>query len=174
VRLDGLRLADIGCDPFPSGEMRRDLQQRLRRIHGCVFHQCGFGGVRLWQDESAAAVHGTISHRQRAAYRTQLAGQRKLPGVFVFGKFVGGDLSSGGKDAKRDGQIETPAFLGQIGGSEIDGDAARRKIELTILQRGAHAILAFFDLGFRQTHDGEVGQAVGDVHLDGDQSRFHS
>ena len=83
-------------------------------------------------------------------------------------------MSGRGEDAERDGQIEAPAFLGQIGGSEIDGDAARGKIELAVLQRGAHAILAFFDFGFRQTHDGEVGQAVGEMHLDGDQSGFHS
>jgi len=80
-------------------------------------------------------------------------------------------LPDRGEDAERDRQIEASAFLGQIGGGEIDGDAARRKIELAILQRRAHPILAFLDFGFRQTDDGEIGQAVGEMHLDGDQRR---
>ncbi len=109
--------------------MRRDLQQRLRRIHGCVFHQCGFGGIRFRENEGAPAVNGAIGHRQRAAYRTQFAGQREFAGVFVFAEFVGRYLPGRGENAERDGQIETPALLGQIGRGEIDGDAACGKFE---------------------------------------------
>ena len=174
MRWYGLRLADVGLYRFPSGEVRRNLQQRLRRMHGRVLNQCGFGSIRLRQDEGAPAVRCPIGHCQRAADRAQLAGQRKFPGIFVFGEFIGGDLSGRGEYAERDGQVEAPAFLGQVGGSEVDRDAPGGKIKTAILQRGAHAVLAFFDLGFRQAHDGEVGQAVGEMHLDGDQGGFHS
>ena len=174
MRMDGLRLADEWCDQFASGQVRRHLQQRLRRIHGGIFHQGGFGGIRLRQDKSAPAVHRAIGHGQRAAYRAQLAGQRKFSRVFVFGEFAGRYLSGRGEYAECDRQIEAPAFLGQIGGSEVDCDAARGKIELAILQRGAYAVFAFLHFSFRQADNREVGQTVGDVDLDGDQRCFHA
>ena len=173
VRREGLRLADMGRDSFASGEVRRHLQQRLRRIHGCVFHQSGFGGVRLRENKSASVVNRPIGHRQRAANGSQFACQRQFTGIFVFFQFLVRDLPGGSEYAERDRQIEAPAFLGQIGGRQIDGDAARRKVKSAVLQRGAHAVFAFFYFGFRKTHDGEVGQAVGDMHLDCDESRFH-
>jgi len=69
-------------------------------------------------------------------------------------------LPGRGEDAQCDGQIEAPAFLGQIGGGEVDGDAARRKSNWQFWQRGAHPIFAFLDLGFRQTDDGEIGRPL--------------
>ena len=65
------------------------------------------------------------------------------------------DLPRGNQDAKRNGQVETPGFLGQIGWSEIDGDAFLREIEATVLQCGTHAVTRFFDLGVRQADQGE-------------------
>lgn len=174
MRLDSLRLADKWGYQFSSGEMRRHLQQRLGGIHGGVFHQGGFGSIRLRKDESAAAVYGAIGHCQCAAYCAQFTGQREFAGIFIFSKFVGRDLPSRGEDAECNGQIEAPAFLGQIGGRKIDSDAACGEIELAILQRGTYAVFAFFDFGFRQTHDGEIRQTIGDMHLDGDEGRFHS
>ena len=37
------------------------------------------------------------------------------------------DRADGGEDRKRDGEIVMAAFLGQVGGGEIDGGAFRRK-----------------------------------------------
>ncbi len=53
--------------------------------------------------------------------------------------------------AERDRQVVVAAFLRQVGGREIDGDAARRQREAGGDQRGAHALAG---LGHRL-----VGQA---------------
>ena len=62
---------------------------------------------------------------------------------------VGRNLAGGREDADRDRQIVAARLLGQIGGREIDGDLARRKFELRVLQRRAHAIARLLDLGVR-------------------------
>jgi hypothetical protein len=174
VRNDALRLRDEARHEFAPRQMRRDLQQRLRRVDLRIFHQRSFRRVHCGQDKSASAICRAICHRQRAAYCAQLAGQRQFSGVFILSKLVGRYLSGCGENAECDGQIKAPAFLGQIGGRKIDGDAARGKFELAILQRGAHAVFAFFNFGFRQAYDGKVRQAVSDVHFDGDKRRLHS
>jgi hypothetical protein len=44
---------------------------------------------------------------------------------------------------ERDGQVVVAAFLGQVGGGEIDGDAARRQREAGGGQRRAHPLARF-------------------------------
>jgi hypothetical protein len=66
------------------------------------------------------------------------------------------------------------AFLRQIGGREIDGDALRRQRETGGDQRRAHA-LARFGYGLvRKTDDVEGGKARRDLHLHVDRARFHA
>ena len=48
------------------------------------------------------------------------------------------------------------------------------ELEARILQCGAHAILRFFHLRLRQANDGEVGQAIREVCLDGHERRVHA
>lgn len=59
----------------------------------------------------------------------------------------------------------------KVGRREIDGDALGRKCEAAVLDRGAHAVTRLLDLGFRQAYEREGGQAVGQMHLDGDFRR---
>src|ERR1700748_1938144 len=60
---------------------------------------------------------------------------------------VRGQLSACDQDAERDRQVEMARCLGQVGRCEIDGDAARGKFEMRVLDRGAHARTALADLG---------------------------
>jgi len=57
------------------------------------------------------------------------------------------------------------AFLGQVGGREIDGDAARRQREAGGDQRGAHPFLGFGHGLVGQADNVECGQAGRDLHL---------
>jgi hypothetical protein len=75
-----------------------------------------------------------------------------------------------GHQAERDRQIVVTAFLRQIGGREIDGDAARRQREARGDQRGAHALLRFGHGLVRQADDVEGRQAGRDLHLDVDRA----
>ena len=84
------------------------------------------------------------------------------------------NLPGGGEDTQRNRQIVAPAFLGQIGGRQIDRNAPHRKFEVGSLQGRAHPILRLFDLGLRQTNDGERRQAVGQMRFHGNQRRMHT
>ena len=72
--------------------------------------------------------------------------------------------------AERDRQVVVAAFLRQVGGREIDGDAARRQREAGGDQRGAHALLRFGHRLVRQADDVEGGQARRDLHLHVDRA----
>ena len=53
--------------------------------------------------------------------------------------------------------------------------ASRNNFEKSqaILQCRADAVLAFLYLGLGQADDSEIGQSVGEMHLDGDQRGVH-
>ena len=64
------------------------------------------------------------------------------------------------------------AFLGQVGGREIDGDPARRQRQAGRDQGGAHALARF---GYRlvgKPHHVEGGQSGRDLDLDIDGARL--
>ena len=54
---------------------------------------------------------------------------------------------------------------------KVDGDPARREVELRVLQCGAHAVAAFLDLGLREADEVERGQSPRKMHLDRDRWR---
>ena len=72
------------------------------------------------------------------------------------------------------GRSKRPLSFGRSAGARLTVMRLGGKFELAVLQSGAHAVLAFFHFGFRQSDDGELGQAVGEVHLDGDQRGIHA
>ena len=57
------------------------------------------------------------------------------------------------------------AFLGEVGGSEINRDPLRRQAEPDRVQRTAHPLAAFGHGLVRQADDGEGGDARADLHL---------
>jgi hypothetical protein len=79
------------------------------------------------------------------------------------------DLARRRQNADRDREIVAARLLGQVGGREIDGDLARRKFELRVLQRSAHAIARLLDLGVRKPDEIERGKPAGEMNLDGDE-----
>jgi hypothetical protein len=56
-------------------------------------------------------------------------------------------------------------FFRQIGGGEIDGDAARRKRKAGSNERRTHVLLGLRHSFVRQPDDGEGGQAGRHLHL---------
>jgi hypothetical protein len=113
-------------------------------------------------------VGGLPGQRQRAAYRPQFAGEGQFPGELVAVQLVGGDLAGGGEDAQGDREVEAAAFLWQVGRRQVDCDTPLGKLELPGLQCGAHAVPGFADFCVGQADQCEGGQAVGQMHLDGD------
>jgi len=66
------------------------------------------------------------------------------------------------------------AFLGQIGGREIDGDTAGRQRKPRGDQRRAHALARFGNRLVGKPDDGESRQARRDLHLHVDGSSLDS
>lgn len=73
------------------------------------------------------------------------SGQRQLTQTLHLLQRLDGQLPAGGQNAQRDGQIKTPAVLGQVGGRQIEGDTARRKLQAGIDNRAADPVFAFFN-----------------------------
>src|SRR5207247_1981451 len=79
----------------------------------------------------------------------------------------GRKLAARSEDAQRDREIEAARILGQLGRGEIDRDAARRKFEASVVERGAHAVACFAHFRIRQSDDVKGGQSRPQVYFHG-------
>jgi hypothetical protein len=129
--------------------------------------------VRLRQQQRTPGRMRGGGGGQRTAHGTQLAGEAEFAEQFErCGDFrARRHLRRSEQDADGDGEIEAPAILRQIGRCEVHGDATGRKLVARIHEGGAHAFFAFFDLGGRQTDDGEGRQPCAEMHFDVDRRR---
>ena len=76
-----------------------------------VANQRGFQSARLGQHKSATVAMRFQGHRQRTADRPKIAGQRQLARKFVTLERIRWNLSGGGENSQRDGQVEAAGFL---------------------------------------------------------------
>jgi hypothetical protein len=137
--------------------------------------RCGctrFLGIAARQDDLVPLRPRMDGCEQQPAHRLELPGQPELA-IELRGQAARSDrqLSRRQQYPECDRQIESSALLGQLGRSEAHRDAARRKAEAGIYQRGAHALLALLDDGGRQSHDAKGREATGETHLDLHQRR---
>ena len=140
--------------------MRAHGEKTARRMDHGVFHERRFLGAARGKRERPCVAMRLERHGERAANRAQVAGERELAGELVSRCRRHRKLSRGDENAERDGQIEASRFLGQIGRRQVDGDFARRKFEMRVLQRCAHAIAALLHCGFGQADKVESGQSA--------------
>ncbi len=138
-----------------TGQVCGDIQQVTTGEQPAVTDQCRLFSVVAGQHQYAPAVADLQCRRQDAVHRPELAGQRKLADEFVVFEITGNQLPRRGEDAERDRQVEAPAFLGQVGRREVDGDAPCREIEAGIEEGAADAVLAFPDRRLGQADDGQ-------------------
>ena len=80
------------------------------------------------------------------------------------------------QNAERHGQIESRAFLADIGGREVDGDGFVGIAEARIEQGGLDALAALAHGGVGHADRDEIARVAAGVHihLDVDQVRFDS
>ena len=93
-------------------------------------------------DQPFAARIGADRRRQHAGDRRDRAVEAELAQHREAGERVMRDRADRRHQAERDRQIVMAAFLRQVGGREIDGDAARRQREARGDQRRAHPLAA--------------------------------
>ena len=134
------------------------------------------------QAASAPCAAGQIrpSPRAEAWMRgEQHAGRRRDPPVEaeLADREIGGSVSAidrahRGEQAERDRQIVMRAFLGQIGGREVDRDPLRRQRQADRGERGMDPLAALRHRLVGQADDEEFRQARGDLHLHLDGARL--
>ena len=150
----------VAAVEMPDAALQRRDPDHLERVD-----ERGLGGVLLRDRQAAhpgraeAARHG--QHAGDGAHRT------------IEGQFADERMTlepqraiAEAQDGHGDGQVEAGPFLGDLGGRQVDGETALRKLEPGVADRGLHALAGLLDGPVGEADDGEVGQAVGDVGLD--------
>ena len=131
---------------------------------------------------SGPQAPGQISpraERVRADRRRQHAGDRRDPSVerkfaehHMIGDAVGGDRAHRHHQPERDRQVVVAAFLRQVGGREVDGDALRRQRQAGGVQRRVHPLAALGDRLVGQADDVEHRLSRRHQHLHVDRNRL--
>ena len=145
------------------------IDQRNERWRGENFHCPGKGRFRaagLGTDQAAPLFVGGDGGGQHARHGGDGCIQRQLAQRHVIRHLADRQHAHRGQQAQRNGQVIVRAFLGQVGGREVDGDALERQRQPDGGQRGAHSLAAFRRRLVGQADDIELASAaVGNVHL---------
>ena len=116
-------------------------------------------------DQPLPARIGADRRRQHARHGGNAAVEAELAQHGEAGDGVRRQRSDSGHQPERDRQIVMAALLGQVGGREIDGDAAGRQRQPGGDQRRAHALLGLRHRLVGQADDVEGRQAGRHLHL---------
>ena len=156
-------------------EMIGELDQRTCRddleIGRCP---CGFRSAGRRTDQAFLARVRGYSRRQHARHRRDRSVEPEFAEHGDIRERIGGNRPDRRHQSERDRQIVVAAFLRQIGGSEVDGDAPRRQRKPRGDQRRTHPLARFRDGLVRQADDGEGRQAGRDLHLHVDGPSLNS
>ena len=148
-----------------------DLDQRIRRDDLDVrarprrFRAAGRGA-----DQAFLARIGADRGRQHAGHRRDRAVETEFAEHGKTVQRIRRNRADRGHQAERDRQIVMAAFLGQIGGREIDGDSPGRQRQPRGDQRRADPLARFGHRLVGQADDGEGRQSRRDLHLHVDRA----
>ncbi|MNI43862.1 hypothetical protein D3C73_982050 [compost metagenome] len=98
------------------------------------------GRVSRRHDQDAPRFGGGNGGGQRTGHRAQLAGQAQLAEELVLQQRLRIDLATGSEDAQGNREVITSAFLRQVGGRQVQGDAPLREIEARAEQGRPYAL----------------------------------
>ena len=156
-----------------AAEMIGELDQRARRddLH-LRARPGGFGAAGGGADEAFAACIGADRGRQHARDRGERAVEAELAQHGEARQRIGRDGADRRHQAERDRQIVVAAFLRQVGGREIDGDAPGRQRQARCDQRRAHALARLGHGLVGEADDVEGRQPRRHLHLDIDRAGF--
>ena len=117
-------------------------------------------------DNSAVSrLSGGNRHGQSAVDRLDATVQGKLSQKQIPGQGPAGNDSRGRENPNGHGQIESGAFLFNIGRRQIDGNPIRRKPVPGIGDGGLYPFTALFHGGLGKTDGSKARQSLGNVHL---------
>ncbi len=126
----------------------------------------GFGTAGMRADQALAFRVGADRRRQRAGDGGDGAVERQLAEHDIGRERIAGDGAERRHQAERDRQVVVAAFLGQVGGREVDRHLLRRHRQAGSMQRRLHALAALGHRLVGQADDVDVGLARRDHDLD--------
>ena len=147
---------------MPDQFQKRAGGDHLRRLHPCCLAPAIPGA-----DEAEVFGRSRHGRRQRAAYRLQSAVKRQLADEYrALHRIPRHDLERG-QQGNGDGQVEMRTDLRQVGGGEVDGDAAAGQGDGHRRQRRAYTLPCLRHRLVGKPDDGEGGQpgGKGALHL---------
>ncbi len=124
-----------------------------------------FGSASGRADQAVTAGIGPDGGRQDTGDRRDRTVKAELAEHGETGQRIMRDGANRRHQPERNRQIVVAAFLGQIGGREIDSDAAGRQSEPRSDQRRAHPFARLRNRLIGQADDGECGHARRNLHL---------
>jgi hypothetical protein len=152
-----------------AGEERDDVVDAARGADLDAFDQGGLGGVFGGDhDPGAAGGECGLGGGQRAAHRSDLAGEREL--AEEQGAVDGGGRhgAGGGEQADGDREVEAGPVLLPVGRREVHRDAPQRELKPAVLQRRLYADAGLANRRLRQAHRRVRRQPAGQIDLDVD------
>ena len=150
-------------------EMIGELNERGRRDDLDFGARPGrFRPARRRAHQTLAARIGADRGRQHAGHRRNRSVEAELAQNGESRQRIVRDGADRGHQPERDRQIVVAALLGQIGGREIDGDAARRQSQPGGDQGRAHPLACLRNRLIGQPDNGEGRQPRRDLHLNVD------
>ena len=117
---------------------------------------------------AATSAFGSGEH---AADRSQASVQAELADGSMLRDAFRRHLPRGGQNGKGDRQVESRAFLAQLGRRQVDRDAMSWPLQLRGGNPAAHAMLRLLAGAVSQAYERECRQAVLKVRLDVDPAR---
>ena len=165
----GVELAEGG-----GVEQLADFEQGVDGVDVDAFDHGSLAGVGGGDDEGAnAGGAGGDGDGQHALDGAQTAVETELADQQEVGDVLDVQAAVGAEDADGDGQVEAGAFLLNVGGGEVDGDAGGRNVEAGVLDGGADAVAGLADGGVGQADGGElffIEDDAGEVDFDIDDA----
>ncbi len=131
-----------------------------------------FRALRRRADQPEPALGRVQRGEQHAGRRRDSRVEAQFADDEIVGERLGIDHAHRGEQTERDRQVEMRAFLGQIGGREIDHDPLGRQREPHRRDRPAHALAALANRLVAEPDHVEPRQAGDQLHLDLDRARL--
>ena len=131
-----------------------------------------FGPLRGGADQPLVRRRGVNRREQHARRRRDPPVEAQFADRDIMRQRFGIGGADRGQHAQSDRQIEVRAFLGQIGGRQVAGDALGRQCKPDRGERRAHPLAAFGDRLVGEADDDERRQARRQLDLDLDRTGF--
>ena len=162
------RQRPLGIQLELAAQVRDGLGEVANRHGGDAGERSLPSGVGRTEETLDAEPPGALRNGENAAHAPEAAVESELSDGGRALERAPRQLLRGGEHGQRDRQVEAGAFLAQLGGREVDGDAPVREAQLCGRDPAADALPGLLAGPVGEADDREAGKAVANVGFDVD------